>query len=199
MLKGAIEIGPPCFTKVSRCLPAFATAVIAAYQIGIMTAYVQFVASNLKAIVDDSLDISLELYTLFLFIFFILINAIRELKYLTPFSILSNVMSIVSFVMVLYYVLQDMPSFSERKHINNLMEYPVFFGTAFFALHAFGLMISLEQSMKNPAQFTCWYGILNVSLLIVTLLYTIFSVLGYWKYGDKAEASITLNIPKHDA
>jgi len=50
--------------------------------------------------------------------------------------------------------------------------------------------------MKNPKSFLLKFGVLNVSMCIVTFLYTFLGFFGYWRYGAAAEGSITLNLPE---
>lgn len=53
----------------------------------------------------------------------------------------------------------------------------------------------LENNMKNPNHFNHRPGILFIGMGILTILYSVTGFLGYLKYGDRTEASITLNLP----
>lgn len=52
--------------------------------------------------------------------------------------------------------------------------------------------------MKKPGQFTKPFGVLNVGMTIVTSLVLVMGFLGYLKYGDEVEGSLTLNLPQDD-
>jgi len=52
--------------------------------------------------------------------------------------------------------------------------------------------------MKKPGQFTKPFGVLNVGMTIVTCLLLVMGFLGYLKYGDEVEGSLTLNLPQGD-
>lgn len=52
--------------------------------------------------------------------------------------------------------------------------------------------------MKNPADFRGTFGILNIGLGIIILLYLTIGILGYIKYGSECEGSITLNLPQNE-
>lgn len=56
--------------------------------------------------------------------------------------------------------------------------------------------MALENNMKTPKNFGGMFGVLNIGMFIVTIMYAIMGFFGYVKYGDKALGSITLNIPK---
>lgn len=53
--------------------------------------------------------------------------------------------------------------------------------------------------MKKPEQFTKPFGVLNVGMTIVASLLLVMGFLGYLKYGDEVEGSLTLNLPREEA
>lgn len=118
------------------------------YQLGICCVYVLFVAVNVKAVADEYTPnkISLEMYMLMTLVPFILINCIRNLKLLAPFSLASNIFTFISFGMCLYYIFDDLPSISERPNFGTLYAFPLFFGTTLFALEAVGV-VSISFSL----------------------------------------------------
>lgn len=95
-------------------------------------------------------------------------------------------------------MLVDLPSVSEREAIGPISEFPLFFGTTLFAIEAVGVVIALEGNMKTPKSFGTPFGVLNVGMTVITLLYAVFGFLGYLKYGEKSDESITLNLPHED-
>jgi proton-coupled amino acid transporter len=56
-------------------------------------------------------------------------------------------------------------------------------------------VMPLENNMKSPRHFLGLGGVLNQGMAGVTLIYILLGFLGYLKYGDKVEGSITLNLP----
>lgn len=54
----------------------------------------------------------------------------------------------------------------------------------------------VENSMRKPEQFLGCPGVLNTAMGTVVCLYAIIGFLGYVRYGDNVEASITLNLPE---
>lgn len=56
-------------------------------------------------------------------------------------------------------------------------------------------MIALENNMKTPRSFPGYFGVLNRSMVVIVTLYTVIGFLGFVRYGDKAEGSVTLNLP----
>ena len=52
--------------------------------------------------------------------------------------------------------------------------------------------------MKKPELFIRPFGVLNVGMTIVTSLILVMGFLGYLKFGDAVEGSLTLNLPKKE-
>ena len=59
-------------------------------------------------------------------------------------------------------------------------------------------MMPLENSMTRPDQFVGCPGVLNIAMGVVIALYASVGFFGYLQYGDKVEASITVNIDIND-
>ncbi|XP_022900132.1 proton-coupled amino acid transporter-like protein CG1139 [Onthophagus taurus] len=199
-MKLALETGPPCLRPFAKYSPYLVDVFLVLYQLGICCVYVLFVAKNLKDVCDEltGSDLSLNIYMLILLIPFILINSIRNLKLLAPFSILANIITFASFGVVLYYIFEDLPPISNVPTFSTLYKFPLFFGTTLFALEAVGVVIAVENNMKTPKSFGGYCGVLNMSMVVIVLLYVGLGFLGYWRYGENSADSITLNFPKED-
>lgn len=112
------------------------------YQLGICCVYIVFVATNIKSVVDayTSGGLNIRLYMLFLLLPLILINYVRNLKRLAPFSTVANVITFVGLGIVLYYVFRDLPSIDTVDYVGTLRGFPLFVGTTLFALEAVGVV-----------------------------------------------------------
>lgn len=67
-----------------------------------------------------------------------------------------------------------------------------------FALEGIGVVMSLENDMKNPTHFIGCPSVLNMGMGLVIGLYTLVGFFGFLKYGPETQASITLNLPLED-
>lgn len=112
------------------------------YQLGTCCVYVVFVSSNIKSIVDyyteEKTDV--RLYMLIILLPLILINWVRNLKYLAPFSTIANFITLISFGIILYYIFREPISFDGLVPVGKLRDFPLFFGTVLFALEAIGVV-----------------------------------------------------------
>ncbi|XP_075020318.1 proton-coupled amino acid transporter 1-like isoform X4 [Calonectris borealis] len=177
-------------------------------QLGFCCVYFVFLADNLKQVIsaangttnDCSLNRTVvmtptmdsRLYMLSLLPFVVLLTFIQNLKVLSVFSMLANVAMLGSLIVIYQYIVRDIPDPSRLPLAAAWKTYPLFFGTAIFAFEGIGVVLPLENKMKNPRQFPV---ILYVGMTIVTILYISLSVLGYLRFGADIQASITLNLP----
>ncbi|KAM6196415.1 proton-coupled amino acid transporter 1-like [Sarcoramphus papa] len=177
-------------------------------QLGFCCVYFVFLADNLKQVIsaangttnDCSLNRTVamtptmdsRLYMLSLLPFVVLLTFIQNLKVLSIFSMLANVAMLGSLIVIYQYIVRDIPDPSDLPLAAAWKTYPLFFGTAIFAFEGIGVVLPLENKMKNPQQFPV---ILYVGMTIVTILYISLSVLGYLRFRADIQASITLNLP----
>lgn len=52
--------------------------------------------------------------------------------------------------------------------------------------------------MKEPERFASRFGVLNIALVPITILYLVVGLFGYLKYGENVQGSITLDIPQNE-
>ncbi len=128
----------------------------------------------------------------------VFLSLIRDLKYLAPVSLISNILLGVSLVVIFYYLLQDVPDVSSRPLAAPLDQLPLFFGTAVFAFEGISLVLPLQRKMRTPRDLHGWNGVLNTGIIIVAILFFAVGFYGYLKYGDDTAPSITLNLDEKD-
>lgn len=169
------------------------------YQLGICCVYIVFVATNIEQIVDYYwIDLDVKVHMVLLLVPLILLICIRNLKLLAPFSSLANGITFVGLGLILYYVFDGIAAPSERDAFGSARNFPLFFGTVLFALEAVGVVIAVENNMKTPKSFGGWFGVLNIAMAVITVLYAFIGFLGYLRYGADCEGSISLNLPNNE-
>lgn len=65
---------------------------------------------------------------------------VRNLKYLTPFSTIANIMMAAGVAVVVYEATQDLPPIETRDYIASWEQLPLYFGTAIYAFEGIGLV-----------------------------------------------------------
>nr|CAD7200240.1 unnamed protein product [Timema douglasi] len=169
---------------------------ICVYMTGVLVVYTVFIGANLKAVCSEYVEeIDERLYMLMALPVIILINCVRDLKFLVPFSVVANTLAIVSLGIVLYYVFVDLDTLDRIEPVGELANMPLFFATAVFALEPVTYLLTFQHKMKYPQAYGGMFGVLNQGLVSLTVLYIAMGFFGYMKYGSDIESSITLNLP----
>ncbi|CAB3374931.1 Hypothetical predicted protein [Cloeon dipterum] len=194
----ALRQGPGILPKLAPYAGHFVNLFLFIYQTGTCCVYVVFVASNIQSVVNyhTQVNTDVQIFMLYILLPLILLNYVRNLKYLAPFSTLANIITITGFTITLYYILRDgLPEAADRHMFGTLEGIPLFFGTVLFALEAIGVIMPLENNMKTPVSFGGATGVLNRSMVIIIIIYMGLGFLGFLQYGDQSAGSITLNLP----
>ncbi|KAH8373977.1 hypothetical protein KR200_006021, partial [Drosophila serrata] len=198
-MKLGLKQGPPWLRCLAPIAVPFVDGFLAFYHFGICCVYVVFIAESIKQLVDEYLVVwDVRLHMCIIIVPLLLIYSIKNLQLLAPFSSAANLLLAVGFGIILYYIFDDLPPLSERKAFVAITELPTFFGTVLFALEAVGVILAIEENMATPKAYVRPCGIMNIGMGIVLGLYILLGFFGYWKYGDEALGSVTLNIPQSE-
>ncbi|CRK91300.1 CLUMA_CG004977, isoform A [Clunio marinus] len=183
--------------KLAPSMKFICNVIICVTQLGFCCVYYLFVGTNVKQILDYyNFYVDLPLLFAFALIPIWLSALITNLKYLAPCSGFANICMILGLVISYYYSVQDLPPITERRFIpENINQLPLFFGTALFAFEGISLVLPLQNAMKKPEKFSRPLGVLNVGMVIISTILISFGTVGYWKYGEETEASLSLNLP----
>ncbi|KAM5298596.1 proton-coupled amino acid transporter 2 [Ctenodactylus gundi] len=177
-------------------------------QLGFCCVYIVFLADNLKQVIEAvngtttscyyngtvtlTPTMDSRLYMLASLPFLALLVLIRNLRVLTIFSMLANISMLVSLVIIAQHIAQGIPDPRQLPLVASWKTYPLFFGTAIFSFESIGVVLPLENKMKDARRFP---AILSLGMSIITTLYIGIGALGYLRFGDDVKASITLNLP----
>ncbi|XP_061428589.1 proton-coupled amino acid transporter 2-like isoform X2 [Lethenteron reissneri] len=177
-------------------------------QLGFCCVYFVFMADNIKQVVEQRNNGTSEsagkegapggfamdkrLYMLCLLPFIILLSFVKNLRWLAPFSALANVCMLTSIIIIYYYMSTNIPTTLDVKYVGEANALPLFFGMAIFAFEGIGVVLPLENRMRDPGSFKL---LLSMGMLVVTLLYLSLGTLGYVCFGSKVMPSVTLNLP----
>lgn len=197
-VEAAFEEGPKKLRWLAGVGKFSANFFFMVYESGGCAVYIIFISSNLKQLLDYYFqdDFNLRLVMAYVTIPLILCCWIRNLKLLAPLSAIANVLIVISFVLVFWYVFQEVPTFENRRATGDPSKLPLYLTTVLFSVASTGLILPLKNEMKQPKHFAKTLGVMNISMIPISILYVIFGFFGYLKYGDEIQGSITLNLPQ---
>lgn len=72
---------------------------------------------------------------------------IRNLKFLAPFSTFANLITMISFGLIAYYIFETPFTIADKHAFGPIKNFPLFFGTVLFALEAIGV-VSIDKMKK---------------------------------------------------
>ncbi|XP_014206469.1 proton-coupled amino acid transporter-like protein CG1139 [Copidosoma floridanum] len=198
-METALEEGPQWIRRYSKWCPHIVNLFLMIYQLGTCCVYTVFIATNLQKALESHIgSYDLRMYMLVLLLPLILINWIRNLKLLAPLSTVANGITLISFGIILYFIVEDPSKITlEGKHaIGKYGDFPLFLGTVLFALEAIGVIMPLENEMKKPKKFLTTCGVLNIGMAVNIILYVGLGFFGYIWAGDEVHGTITTNLPQ---
>lgn len=178
-LVGRNIMGPRGETFVNICLVVS--------QAGFATAYIIFIAANLysiyqvpRAIVCFGCIPGLAL----------LVQA-REMKTLSPFSLLADLANLAGLSAVLFQDFASYQPHNDAIHPFRFSGLLYVMAITLYSMEGVGLVLSLESSCQDRSNFA-W--LLKRVLACITVFMAFFGTAGYMAFGDDTQAPITLNL-----
>ncbi|KAL1456883.1 hypothetical protein WDU94_001573 [Cyamophila willieti] len=198
-MKYAVTGGPKYLSWLAKPAPYFVDFFLCSFQIGVCCIYVSFISNNLKQI-SDEYWITLNLHTWFIMTGAIVLplNQLRNLHHLSPLSTAGDFLVVGGLGVVFYYIFRDGVTISPDVALipeTPFKGFALFFGTLMTAVQSIGVIVSLENNMKTPADYRKPCGVFNVGMIFITCLYGFTGLVGYMKYGNATKGSVTLNLP----
>lgn len=142
---------------------------------------------------------SISKTTVFIAIFPIalLLSYIKTLRRLAIASAGANLLQAVGISLILEYLVRDIHqvNLAERDNFRPLSEVALGFGSAMFAFEGISVVLPVYTRMKHSQQMSDCFGVINLSYVILLILYFVMGLFGFLKFGHRAGDSITLNLP----
>lgn len=103
-------------------------------QLGFCCVYFVFVAVNLQEVIAHYfVKLDIRMYLLLLLIPMIMLNFLKNLKYLTPVSLFASILTVTGISITFHYMLQNLPHTNTVKAFSSWEQLPLYFGTAIYA------------------------------------------------------------------
>ncbi|XP_077291983.1 proton-coupled amino acid transporter-like protein acs [Arctopsyche grandis] len=198
----AFKYGPKRLRCASNGFRLFVDWALVATYIGAACVYVMLIAESFHDVIGyhyPETNWDKRLYCAIIMIPLILLGQIRNLKYLVPFSALANVLLLITLAIIMSYIFADIPPTDDKEiYFTSAAKLPLFISTVIFAMEGIGVVMPVENDMKNPRRFLGCPGVLNISMSVVVTLYAIIGIFGYLKYGNLVNGNITSILEEGD-
>ncbi|XP_034255535.1 proton-coupled amino acid transporter 1 isoform X2 [Thrips palmi] len=188
--------GPGYFPRVATIARRLVNLFIIMTQLGFCCVYFVFVATNIRQVLNQHIvAIDVHAYMAMALVPMLLLSLVRNLKYLAPVSLASNVVMCAGVAVTLYECAKDgLPPLSERRLVAEWQRWPLFFGTVVYSFESICIVMPLRNEMKNPRDFSRPLGVMNVGSVFIGVLLVSLGSVGYLKFGDAVKGSLTLNL-----
>lgn len=162
-------------------------------QLGFCCVYLIFLGNNLHAIYPS---LAPKGYIVLCMAVLAFIAWIRSLKWFSPFSALAGGSTIFGILAVNLYAMfwYDAESEMERLPLFVPETFFIFFGIATATYEGIGLVIPIQQSMKEPEKYTT---LLNVAFVFVTTFFLWSGLTSFYCFREATDSIITLNLPNN--
>lgn len=168
-------------------------------QVGFVAAYIVFTSQNLQAFIE-----AVSKCTTFIDIKWMVL---MQMIILLPFSLFRDISKLAftayiadAFIAVglLYLYGQDISSLVKMGGVSDIVNFnpanwTLFIGTAIFTFEGIGLILPIQESMKEPKKFPF---VLGCVMVFITFLFTSIGALSYAAFGSKTNTVILLNMPQ---
>ncbi len=169
-------------------------------QIGFVAAYIVFTSENLKAFIlavtNCKTVIPVKYLILMQMIIFLPFSLLRDINKLGFTALVADGFIVIGLAYLFYYNiltlntqgLADITLFNRR-------DWTLFIGTAIFTFEGIGLIIPIQESMKQPTKFP---RVMFAVMVIITTLFTVMGAMSYAAYGSKTQTVVLLNLPQEN-
>ncbi|KAJ5400605.1 hypothetical protein N7465_011094 [Penicillium sp. CMV-2018d] len=170
-------------------------------QLGFVAAYIVFVSQNLQAFVlavsKCVTFIDIKYMVLLQLVIFLPLSLIRDISKLGFTALIADAFILLGLLYIYYY---DISTLVDQGGISDVVSFnpanwSMFIGTAIFTYEGIGLIIPIQESMKQPNRFP---GVLAGVMVVITFIFLSAGALSYAAYGSATKTVILLNLPQDD-
>ncbi|KAK1656581.1 transmembrane amino acid transporter protein-domain-containing protein, partial [Colletotrichum godetiae] len=167
-------------------------------QIGFVAAYMVFTSENLQAVIlavsDCKSNIAVKWLILLQVLVFLPFSLLRDIEKLSFTALIADAFILLGLAYLLYYDILTLSTNGIADIIQfNRNDWTLFIGTAIFTFEGIGLIIPIQESMKNPSKFP---RVMLAVMIIISVIFIGMGAISYAAYGSKTETVVLLNMPQ---
>ncbi|KKY29048.1 putative amino acid permease [Phaeomoniella chlamydospora] len=191
------DIGGALYGKYMRAV--ILTSIVIS-QMGFVAAYIVFVSENLQAFVlavsKCKSFIDIKFMVLLQLVVFLPLSLVRDISKLGFTALVADFFILLGLIYLYYY---DIATIVEEGIADiaafNSSTWTLFIGTAIFTFEGVGLIIPIQESMKQPKRFP---GVLAMVMIGITIVFMSMGALSYAAYGSSTKTVVLLNLPQQN-
>ncbi|KAM0523292.1 hypothetical protein ACHAPE_001787 [Trichoderma viride] len=181
-----------------KWMRAIILASIVLSQIGFVAAYIVFTSENLQAFIlavtDCQKSVSIPALIFLQMIVFLPLSLIRDIGKLGFTALIADAFILIGLAYLFYYDVLTLAANGLADIIMfNQKDWTLFIGTAIFTFEGIGLIIPIQESMKQPEKFP---RVMFLVMIIITVLFTVMGAISYAAYGSQTQTVVLLNLPQ---
>mmetsp|Transcript_12015 Transcript_12015/g.18428 ORF Transcript_12015/g.18428 Transcript_12015/m.18428 type:complete len:492 (+) Transcript_12015:21-1496(+) len=162
-------------------------------QAGFATAYLIFIGANIQKVTNGLANRAMIIYACVPLLS--LLVQFRNMKTLSPFSLIADVANVLGFSCVLF---QDFEYYTHDDNIEAVDFRGLIYVTSvcIYSLEGVGLILPLESSCADRENFP---RLLKQTITGITILMAVFGTCGYAAFGNQTISPISLNLKGESA
>ncbi|KAI0978282.1 hypothetical protein GJ496_004716 [Pomphorhynchus laevis] len=165
-------------------------------QLGFCCVYFVFVPIHLNELLLSIVYIPVHLLIFLMFILLIPLVCIRSLRVLAPISLIANVFVLSSLLIVFQYIIRNPLPIKTLPMISSSFGDLVFcISTVVYTFEGICFVLPMLQKTDNIPLFTHYFGVLNTSVSICSIIFFTVGFYGFVRFGINVKTSIALNLP----
>ena len=173
---------------------------VALSQVGFVSAYIVFTSENLQAFVlavsECRTWIDIKFMVLMQLVIFLPLSLIRDISKLGGTALVADAFIFAGLIYLGYYDVSTLANNGVSDIVNfNPRDWTLFIGTAIFTFEGVGLIIPIQESMRQPSKFP---SVLAGVMIGITAIFVVMGAMSYAAFGSATKTVILLNLPQDD-
>lgn len=167
-------------------------------QVGFASAYIVFTSENLQAFIlavsKCRTYIPIGYIILMQMVIFLPFSLLRKINAFKGAALVAELFIVVGLIVLYYYDVSAIVSAGLADiALFNRNDWTLFIGTAIFTFEGIGLIIPIQEGMKDPSKLP---RVLGLVMVIITVVFTSMGALSYAAFGSATKTVIISNLPQ---
>ncbi|XP_052129527.1 proton-coupled amino acid transporter-like protein pathetic [Frankliniella occidentalis] len=196
-VEAAFLTGHARFRRYARLCRFMVNFMLCFTYLGLPIIFIVVISSSVQQLVQHYTlyELNVRYYILMLIPFVLAMGLVRDLKWLVPLSHTSNTLFLAGLSITMYYVLKDAPSPLTARQTGTLGDYPLFLSAMIYGMENIGVILPVENTMRNPKNLVAGPNVLIWSMSIIAFCYIFIGAAGFLTFGEATRENIILNLP----